>query len=80
MRYMLLFHYPEESEETIGIGAVAAAMREMAAYAGTLQQAGVLVTGQVLQPASSTTTLSLVEGRCAPRTARSLTPRSSSAA
>jgi hypothetical protein len=59
---MLLFHHSEESAETLGAEAVEAGMREFAAYAGTLQQAGVLVAGQVLQPSASSTTVSLVDG------------------
>jgi hypothetical protein len=59
---MLCFHHAEESEETMGTEAMEAGMREFAAYARTLQQAGVLVSGQVLQPSSSSTTVSLVDG------------------
>jgi hypothetical protein len=62
MRYMLLFHYGEETDESIGEEAMAAGMRAFAAYAGTLEQVGVLVSGQVLQPSAMSTTLTLVEG------------------
>jgi hypothetical protein len=62
MRYMLLFHHSEESADTLGAEAVEAGMREFAAYARTLQQAGVLVAGQVLHPSASSTTVSLVDG------------------
>lgn len=62
MRYMLLFHYPEETEESIGAEAMAAGMREFASYASTLEQAGVLLTGQVLCPSTSSTTLRLLDG------------------
>jgi hypothetical protein len=62
MRYMLLFHYSEESAVTLGVEAMEAAMREFAAYARTLHQAGVLVAGQVLQPSASSTTVSSVDG------------------
>ncbi|MBC9727487.1 YciI family protein [Streptomyces sp. TRM68367] len=62
MRYMLMFHYGEETDESIGEEAMAAGMRAFAAYAGTLEQAGVLVSGQVLQPSAMSTTLTLVEG------------------
>lgn len=62
MRYMLLFHYSEASEESIGAEAIAAGMRAMAGYAATLEQAGILVSGQVLQPSTSSTTLTLVDG------------------
>lgn len=62
MRYMLLFHYTEESAETLGPKAVAEGMEAFSAYAATLQQAGILVSGQVLQPSTSSTTLTSVEG------------------
>ncbi|MER7500642.1 YciI family protein [Nonomuraea pusilla] len=62
MRYMLLFHYREASEESIGAEAIAAGMRAMAAYAATLEQAGILVGGQVLRPSADSTTLTLVDG------------------
>ncbi|MFE3456409.1 YciI family protein [Nocardiopsis aegyptia] len=62
MRYMLMFHYAEETGESIGEEAMAAGMRAFAAYAATLEQAGVLVSGQVLQPSTSATTLTLVDG------------------
>jgi hypothetical protein len=62
MRYMLLFHYSEASEDAIGAEAIAAGMRAMAGYAATLEQAGILVSGQVLQPSTSSTTLTLVDG------------------
>ncbi|SEL48903.1 YciI family protein [Nonomuraea pusilla] len=62
MRYMLLFHYGEASEESIGAEAMAAGMRAMAAYAATLEQAGILVGGQVLRPSADSTTLTLVDG------------------
>ncbi|WP_326634736.1 YciI family protein [Nonomuraea fuscirosea] len=62
MRYMLLFHYGEATEESIGAEAMAEGMRAMAAYAATLEQAEILVSGQVLEPSSSSTTLTLVDG------------------
>lgn len=62
MRYMLLFHYLEATEQEIGAEAVADGMRAMASYAATLEQAGILVSGQVLQPSAGSTTLKLVDG------------------
>ncbi|MCK2221519.1 YciI family protein [Actinomadura sp. ATCC 31491] len=62
MRYMLLFHYSEESEESIGAEMIAAGMRAFASYAATLEQAGILVSGQVLQPSAASTTLTCVSG------------------
>ncbi|WP_433333375.1 YciI family protein [Spirillospora sp. CA-294931] len=62
MRYMLLFHYAEESDESIGPEAVEAGMRAFASYAATLEQAGILVSGQVLQPSAASTTLTSAGG------------------
>jgi hypothetical protein len=62
MRYLLLFHYREQTDETIGAETVAAGMKAFASYAATLEQAGILVNGQVLQPSSNSTTLTLVDG------------------
>lgn len=62
MRYMLLMHYPEASAETIGAEAMEAGRREFAAYAATLEQAGVLLAGQVLAPSSASTTVRLRDG------------------
>jgi hypothetical protein len=62
MRYALLFHYQEQTEESIGAEAIAEGMRAFASYAATLEQAGILVSGQVLQASSASTTISLVDG------------------
>lgn len=62
MRYTLLLHYPEATAETIGQEAIEEGMRAFASYAATLQAAGVLVSGEVLQPSEVTTTLRLVDG------------------
>lgn len=62
MRYMLLFHYSEETTESLGPEAMAAGMSAFSAYAGTLEQAGILVSGQVLQPSASSTTLTTRDG------------------
>ncbi|MGR6918723.1 YciI family protein [[Actinomadura] parvosata] len=62
MRYTLLFHYTEESEESIGAERMADGMRAFASYAATLEQAGILVYGQVLQPSSASTTLTCADG------------------
>jgi hypothetical protein len=62
MRYALLFHYQEATEESIGAEAIAEGQRAFASYAATLEQAGVLVSGQVLQASSASTTISLVDG------------------
>lgn len=62
MHYALLFHYGEETDESLGAEAMAAGRQAFAAYAGTLEQAGILVGGQVLQPSANSTTLTLVDG------------------
>jgi hypothetical protein len=63
MRYSLLLHYPEETAETIGAEAIEEGMKQFASYAATLEQAGVLISGEVLQPSTATTTLRLVGGQ-----------------
>jgi len=63
MRYTLLLHFPEATEEELGDEAMAEGQRAFASYAATLHQAGVLVAAEVLQPSSRTTTLRMVDGR-----------------
>lgn len=65
MRYTLLLHYPEMDAQALGAEALAEGQRAFASYAATLHQAGVLVSAEVLQPSSSTTTLTMVEGALA---------------
>jgi hypothetical protein len=62
MRYTLLLHYPEQSEESLGSEALQEGMNAFASYAATLEQAGVLIGAEVLQPSSRTTTLTGVDG------------------
>jgi hypothetical protein len=62
MRYMLLFHYVEATEDSIGAEAMAAGRKAFASYAATLEQAGILVSGQVLQPSSASTTITMADG------------------
>ena len=62
MRYTLLLHHPEATEDELGAEAVAEAQRAFASYAATLHQAGVLLAAEVLQPSVATTTLRLVDG------------------
>ena len=62
MRYMLLFHYVEATEEDLGTEAMAAGRKAFASYAATLEQAGILVSGQVLQPSSASTTITMADG------------------
>lgn len=62
MRYTLLLHYPEMSPEELGPEGMEFGQRAFAAYAATLQAAGVLVAGEVLQPSVATTTVRTVDG------------------
>jgi hypothetical protein len=63
MRYTVLLHYPEASPEELGEEALAEGQRAFASYAATLDAAGVLLSAEVLQPSTSTTTLRLRDGR-----------------
>jgi hypothetical protein len=62
MRYTLLLHYPEATAEEIGQEAIEAGMAAFRAYAEALDDAGVLISAEVLQPSSRSTTLSLRNG------------------
>ncbi len=62
MRYTLLLYYPEPTAEELGPEAIADGMRAFQAYAKALEDAGVLVSAEVLQPSSATTTVSLTGG------------------
>lgn len=62
MRYTLLLHYPETSPEELGPEQIEEGQRAFASYAATLDAAGVLLSAEVLQPSSSTTTVRLVDG------------------
>lgn len=65
MRYTLFLHYPELTEADLGEEMLEAGKAAFHAYAAALHDARVLVSAEVLQPSSSTTTLSLANG--APR-------------
>ncbi len=62
MRYTLLLQYPEMSTEELGEEALAEGMRAFDEYAKALDAAGVLVSAEVLEPSSATTTISLLGG------------------
>lgn len=62
MRYSLLLHYPEMSAEELGPDALAEGMRAFDDYAKALDDAGVLASAEVLQPAAATTTVTLAGG------------------
>jgi hypothetical protein len=63
MRYTLLLHYPEMTAEDIGQAGIEEGQAEFHAYAEALDQAGVLVSAEVLQPSASTTRVSVRDGR-----------------
>ena len=58
MRYTLLLHYPEPTAEQLGAEALEAGMRAFQAYAEALDEAGLLVSAEVLQQSDATTTVS----------------------
>ena len=62
MRYTLLLHYPEMSADDLGPEALEQGQAAFTSYAATLHSAGVLISAEVLQPSSSTTTLRAVDG------------------
>ena len=62
MRYSLLMHYEEPAEGTLDEETLQAGMDAFSAYAAALEQAGVLIGAEVLQPASSSTTLTARDG------------------
>jgi len=62
MRYALLMHYGEPAEGEISEEAIAAAMEAFGAYGRALEQAGVLLSADVLQPTMATTTVTRREG------------------
>lgn len=57
MRYTLLLHYPEMSADDLGPDALAEGMRAFDAYAKALDDAGVLLSAEVLRPSVATTTI-----------------------
>ena len=62
MRYTLLMHYAESDETTLGPEVMAEGQRAFTAYARTLEQAGILIAGEVLAPSLLSTTLTLDDG------------------
>src|SRR5688572_16057580 len=62
MRYSLLMHYEEPVEGALDEEQLLAGMGAFSAYAAALEQAGVLIGAEVLQPTSSTTTLTARDG------------------
>lgn len=62
MRYTLLLHYPEMTAEELGEEALKEGMAAFDAYAKALEDAGVLISAEVLAPSSATTTVSRKTG------------------
>jgi hypothetical protein len=62
MRYALLMYYREPADGEISEEAIAAARDAFGVYGRALEQAGVLLSADVLQPTAATTTVSCREG------------------
>ncbi|RJK94748.1 YciI family protein [Vallicoccus soli] len=62
MRYTLVLHWPEATTEELGEEAMAEGQRAFAAYGAALEQAGVLLSAEVLQPSVATTTVRAGDG------------------
>ncbi len=62
MRYTMFLIYQELTADELGEEALEEGKAAFHAYATSLQQAGVLVSAEVLQPTSRSTTLSVVNG------------------
>lgn len=62
MRYTLLLHYPETPAADLGPEAMEEAMRAFQKYATMLDEAGALMSAEVLLPSTASTTLRLVDG------------------
>lgn len=62
MRYTLLMHYPEATQEELGDEAMQDGMAAFDAFAKAIDEASVLVSAEVLSPSSSTTTVSRKSG------------------
>lgn len=63
MRYTLFLHYPEMTEEDLGEEAWEAGKAAFHAYAEALDDAGVLVSAEVLQPSAHSTTVTRTDDR-----------------
>ena len=63
MRYTLFLHYQEMTPDDLGTEAWEAGKFAFHAYTKALDEAGALVSAEVLQPSPSTTQLTLADGR-----------------
>lgn len=62
MRYTLLLHYPEATSDDIGEEAMEAGKAAFHEYAEALEEAGVLISAEVLQSVDSSTVVTLKNG------------------
>jgi hypothetical protein len=62
MRYALMMHYREPAEGELSEQAITEAMQAFGAYGRALEQAGVLVSADVLRPTPATTTVTRRQG------------------
>ncbi|GGQ52283.1 YciI family protein [Couchioplanes azureus] len=62
MRYALLMHYQEMSEGELSEELLREGQAAFDAYGRALQQAGVLISADVLQPSAATTTVTRRDG------------------
>jgi hypothetical protein len=62
MRYVLLMHYREPADGEISEQVLAEGREAFGAYGRALQEAGVLLSADVMQPATATTTVTRREG------------------
>ncbi len=62
MRYALLMHYRETAEGEISEDAIAEAMEAFGAYGRALEQAGVALSADVLQPTAAAATVTRRDG------------------
>lgn len=62
MRYTILLHYPEMTPDELGEEGWAEGMQAFDAYAKALDGARVLLSAEVLQPSSATTTVTVRDG------------------
>jgi hypothetical protein len=65
MRYSLIMHYPEMTEAELGAEAMNEGKAAFDDYAKALHDAGVLISAEVLQQSSNTTTLTMRDGHAA---------------
>lgn len=63
MRYTLLLHYREATAEDIGQDALDAGKAAIHAFAKAVDDAGVLISAEVLQSSANSTTVSLEDGK-----------------